>query len=637
MDVNLPHLDRLFDYRVPEAMQAGAQPGARVRVRFAGRLVNGYVIERVPDSTRGGPLSALQRVVSPEVVLTSAVADLVRRVADHYCGTFADVVRLAVPPRHGVTESAEPRPRPMPKEFDGVNPLAAYPRGDAFCAALGVGQSPRAAWNLAPVAQVRGDWATGLVAAADATMASGRGAILIVPDAAELARLDAACAASFGAGSYAVLSADQGPAARYRQFLAVSRGQVRLVIGTRGAAFAPVRNLGLIAVFDDGCDLLAEQRAPYPHARDVAALRCAGERCGLLLASYARSCEQQRWIASGWIVPVAATPGQVRRVAPVVRVAAAAREALERDPNARVARLPHDVFGVVRAGLAGGPVLFQVPRAGYAGALVCAACREAARCPTCTGQLRGAASGEAAWVPKCANCGWTSSSWRCPECGGRHVRAPGVGVERTAEEIGRAFPNTPVVVSHGDKPIRQVGPDPALVVATPGAEPTAEHGYQAAVLMDAEAMLGRPDLRSGEEALRRWFSATALVRSADEDGTVILVGPPGARPVQALVRLDPEGFATRELADRAEAGLPPAVRMVVVEGDEAAVDSVAAELREPVGCVVERPAPERLLLRGSGAAATALIEAVRQAVAARTARKEDGGAVRVRVDPVAIG
>ena len=115
LDVALPHLDRFFDYTVPEKLETDAVVGARVRARFAGRLVDGFIVER-PDSTPvTTKLRPLSKVVSPEPVLTSQQVALVRAVADHYAGTFADVVRLAVPPRHAATEKAVRSPWPEPQ------------------------------------------------------------------------------------------------------------------------------------------------------------------------------------------------------------------------------------------------------------------------------------------------------------------------------------------------------------------------------------------------------------------------------------------------------------------------------------------------------------------------------------------
>src|SRR6201991_2662081 len=106
VDLPLAHLDRPFDYLVPERLADQARPGVRVRIRFAGKLTDGFLIERAADSEHQGSLRYLERVVSAEQVLTGEIAGLARAVADRYAGTLADVLRLAVPQRHATTEAA---------------------------------------------------------------------------------------------------------------------------------------------------------------------------------------------------------------------------------------------------------------------------------------------------------------------------------------------------------------------------------------------------------------------------------------------------------------------------------------------------------------------------------------------------
>ena len=110
VDVALAHLDRPFDYAVPEHLDAAAGVGVRVRVRFAGRLVDGFVLERVAASEHAGRLAWLEKVVSTEQALPPEIAALCRAVADRYGGVLADVLRLALPPRHARVE-AEAAPR----------------------------------------------------------------------------------------------------------------------------------------------------------------------------------------------------------------------------------------------------------------------------------------------------------------------------------------------------------------------------------------------------------------------------------------------------------------------------------------------------------------------------------------------
>ncbi|HKN96289.1 MAG TPA: primosome assembly protein PriA, partial [Pseudonocardiaceae bacterium] len=108
VDVPLAHLDRPFDYRVPEQLAADAVPGCRVRVRFAGQLVDGYLLARADESDHKGALAFLEKVVSPEPVLSPDSIAFARAVADRYAGTLVDVLRLAVPPRHAKVEQEPP-------------------------------------------------------------------------------------------------------------------------------------------------------------------------------------------------------------------------------------------------------------------------------------------------------------------------------------------------------------------------------------------------------------------------------------------------------------------------------------------------------------------------------------------------
>lgn len=249
----------------------------------------------------------------------------------------------------------------------------------------------------------------------------------------------------------------------------------------------------------------------------------------------------------------------------------------------------------------------------------------------------------------CAWCGRPQVEWECPICGSRRVRAPIVGAERTAEELGKAFPQTPVWQSIGGKRIATIADAPGIVVATPGAEPPAVGGYAGAVLLDTPLLLLRQDLRAAEEALRRWLNVVALVRSGADGGSVIAVGESSGRALQALVRVDPGGFAARELAERVAARFPPAVTLITVEGPSEALSEFAsliqapphAELLGPVEHDVQRqPADgtselviQQLMLRAPLGEGSQLVRAVKEAAAIRSARKSSGP-VRIRVNPV---
>ena len=668
VDISLAHLDRPFDYLVPASMDEAAVPGCRVRVRFAGQLVDGYLLERAQTSEHEGKLARLERVTSPEPVLTPEIFDLARAVADRYAGTLADVLRLAIPPRHATAERDAPRadgPREEVPKRPEPGSWVRYPAGPAFLAGLAEGRPVRAAWSALPGPE----WPAEIAIAAATTAAAGRGVVIVVPDARDLDRVDAALTGvAQGQRIHVCLSADLGPAERYRRWLAVRRGLVQVVAGTRAAMFAPVAELGLVVLWDDGDDLHAEPRAPYPNAREVLALRAHRTGAAALIGGFARTAELTQLVAGGWARPLAGRPEALRQAAPKVRAAPDEAE-LARDAAAMTARLPSlalrtarmALTGGARSALAGearsavppGPVLVQVPRRGYLAAIACGRCRAQARCATCGGPLEIGGSHE---TPGCRWCGALAAAWTCARCGATRLRALVTGAARTAEELGRAFPGVPVRTSGGQHVLAVVPAEPALVIATPGAEPVAEEGYSAALLLDGWALLGRPSLRAAEEALRRWLNAAALVRPA---GSVVVLAEATLPAVQALIRWDPVTFSERELAERAELGFPPAVRMASVTGTPEAVAEFvgAAELpaqAEVLGPVPQRgsgggqsppgaggpggsppPSAGRALIRIGRRDGLALARALHAAQATRSARK-DGGVVRVQLDPAEV-
>jgi primosomal protein N' (replication factor Y) len=647
--LSVPHLDREFDYLVGEEHSDDAQPGVRVRVRFHGRLVDAFVLERRSDTDHAGQLGWLDRVISAEQVLTPEVRRLVDAVAARYAGTRPDVLRLAIPPRHAAAEKSPPAAPLLPvvNTVDSAG-WARYTRGAAFLDALGAGRAARAVWQALPGE----NWSERLAEAAAAAVAAGLGVLAIVPDQRDVDALWQAASAVIAESAVVALAAGLGPSARYRRWLSVLRGQARLVIGTRSAVFAPVERLGLVMVWDDGDDTLAEPRAPYPHAREVAMLRAHQLRCAAVIGGYTRTAEAQALVAGGWAHDLVAPRPVVRSCAPRVIALEDGGYAEERDPAARTARLPSMALRAARSALErGAPVLVQVPRRGYLPTVACARCRTIARCRHCMGPL--SLSDRDADGAVCRWCGRIDPALRCRRCGADAIRAVVVGARRTAEEMGRAFPGTAVITSAGDSVHPAIGPGPALVVATPGAEPRAPDGYGAALLLDAWSLLGRQDLRAGEDALRRWMAAAAQVHSRADGGVVAVIAESTIPTVQALIKWDPVGHAEAELAGRTAVGLPPAVHMAVVDGASDAVAAFVAQavlpdhaellgpvdlppgVRRPPATPADEPAI-RMLVRVPREEGLILAGALRAATAVHSAR-HDHEAVRVQIDPLHIG
>ena len=553
VDTPLLHLDRPFDYQVPHELESMVEWGSRVRVMFGGRKLTGYVVGFTDTVERPERVASILEVIGAIPLLSHDVFQIARLAADRWVGSLSDVLRSAIPPRQARVEASAVAVLPVappPIESPTVDPGVwdYYSGGRSFLQHLGQSDTPRRATVTAGPGH---DSVRMLADVLLISAAAERGSIAVVPDARDVERLHALIVAAAGSDAVAVLTSDLPPSQRYRNFLRVLRGEVRIVIGTRTAAFAPMHQLGLVAILDDGDDSLAEQHMPAWNARDVLAIRSRETGANFFSISTSRSCETQLWVESEWLEDLVCSREFVRALSPQVRAVSEAD--LARDPVARAARLPQLAFATIREGLRTGPVLIQVPRRGYQLNLACARCRERAHCQRCTGPL---ARGRAEAIAQCMWCGASAGDFECAWCQSTELRTVTIGAARTAEELGRAFPDISIKTSGRDGVLTSVEYQPSLVISTPGAEPRVENGaYAAAVILDAELALSRVDLRAHEECVRRWQTVVSLVQP--ESGRVAIIGNDSHPVIQALIRHDSVGFAQRELATRKSASMLP--------------------------------------------------------------------------------
>ena len=642
VDSPLPQLDRLFDYRVPEALVGEVAVGIRVRVpwRSAGRFVDAYVIDLVDSVEFTGILSEVEAIVSIVPVLAPEVAVLARRAADRAAGSAIDIVRVAVPGRQARVEKAwlAAPPTPYLPAVSAVVP-SGYVAGRIESA---ISDGGRLAINAIPLgvevaeAVWVGHWAVTLAAAASISLAAGKSAILAVPDYRDQEQLADALAAILPAQRIVRLDARQSNPDRYRAFLRCIGDEALVIIGNRSVVYAPAKNLGLIGLWDDGDPLHSEPLAPYVSTRDAALLRSEQQGCALLFVGHSRSTEVERLVEVGWVESLSPTPSVLPKVIPTAAQVSGDRLAAQ-------ARIPSSAWREARNALETGPVLVQVARPGYAPRLACVDCGQSARCLRCEGPLAQKTSRS---VPACSWCGALAVDWHCDNCEGTRLKLVGAGgASRTAEDLGRAFPGVRIIVADGDRPILTVGPEPALVIATRGAEPRAAGGYRAVLLLDGDRMAARESLRVGEDCLRWWSNAVAL---AARGAPTFLVGVGGAL-ASALSTWRQSDYARSELVDRRRLRFPPAVRVASVTGSlEAVSKAVAAVSIAPediLGPVETAPGAVRTILRfdyaqGAELATELRAEVIRNATSRRRSLAAKGApgpipvGLRVRFDDV---
>lgn len=489
----LPQLDRLFEYRVADSQTESIAVGVRVKVPLgrSKQTIEGYVVELAETAEYQGELAEISEVVSAAPVLTPAIYQLCRAVADRQAVAIGDVLRLAIADRSVAVEKAfmaenESLRHAFDSQTATCSSTSSKSQESANAQRLAALVNPR----LTPFAQgFYPSWVKLLLNDAIEQAAIGRSTILVVPDFRDQHRLQEA-ALALGLENVVNYSTEQVKSKRYAAFLQALSQKPTIVIGSRAAIYAPSHNLGLIAVWDDLDGNHWEPNSPYINAREVALIRQSQSGCDLLIASHSRSAEVQRLIEIGYFTD--ASQGFAR---PNIAVS---------DEGYRIDGL---AYKTIRDGLKTGPVLVQVGAKGNSVSAYCQSCSTRALCKECNGPLWLDGKGQ----PKCRWCNAFNLNFRCRDCGAQQLRLGQAGSTRTAAELARTFAGVRVIESTGEVRIEKVGAKPALVIATAGAEPLAEHGYSAVVLLDCQNLLARDTLRATEDAVRLWSNALSLI------------------------------------------------------------------------------------------------------------------------------
>ncbi len=493
------------------------------------------------------------------------------------------MLRLAVPTRQVRAEKAwlardtawslpSVEPVPVTGYADGVLEALLTDHGraavDAVPHPVDLGSAEEPVW-------VPG-WAATLAQAASHVVAREQSAVLAVPDFRDVADLERALLALLPPERVVRFDAKQTNGQRAKALLQ-ARTHAVVAIGNRTAVFAPRPSWDSSRCGDDGDASFIEPRAPYVHTRDVALVRTAQSGAALLFLAHARSTDVQRLVELHWLQEIAPYRVPTPKVIPTAQQASA-------EGFAAQARIPSTAWRAAREASQHGPVLVQVANPGFGTGLVCADCGERAHCRVCGGPL-GTPHRNA--TPQCRFCGALAVGFRCPTCGGGKLKPVGQGAQRTADELGRAFPGTRIVVADGSRPLDEVPARPAVVVATRGAEPSVPGGYACV----APPRRGAPPRPGGAP---RAGGRPALLDERRSEGCARRRGLPRRHRRSAGHRdghLAPRRPAHDELADRRELHFPPAVRVATLTGTDEAVTAAVEALGDATAGPVLGPVP----------------------------------------------
>jgi len=478
-----------------------------------------------------------------------------------------------------------------------------------------------------------------------ATLAAGRGAIVLVPEIGLTPQTLGRFRARFG-DTVAVLHSALGQGERYDEWVRLAHGDARVCVGPRSAVFAPLPDIGLIVIDE-------EHESSYKHEGDP--------------RYDARAVAERRSLAHGAVLLAGSATPRPESFARVKRLRLAQR--VDGRPLPPVAILdmrtkPHPLHPETRAALAevrraGQKAIVLLNRRGWSNFLSCRSCGRVWTCPECDVSL---VLHLAAGAVSCHHCGHRELiPGRCPDCGSTTLARHGAGTERLEHELVEALgePGFPVfrldadVVQSKDgagKTLARFDAAPAGLLV--GTQMVAKgHDFPEVTLgivLDADQTLRFPDFRAEERTFSLVTQLAGRAGRGDAGGRVLVQTiAPGARAIRYAARHDTEGFLAGELERRRALAYPPfssLIRIVCSSPDAAEAHAAAADLRAliaPPDAQVLGPAP---LFRLRGRSRSQLVVKARDRAAAIVAvgaavesstrkRAKDGVNVSVDVDP----
>ena len=406
--------------------------------------------------------------------------------------------------------------------------------------------------------------------AAEAALARGRSAILLVPEIALVPALAREVEQRFGE-ELAILHSGLGTGERQQEWERVRRGEAKVVLGPRSALFAPAPDLGLIVVDEEQDTAYKQETAPRYHARDLALVRARDAGAAALLVSATPSLESLYNVDRGKLDLLRLTERAGQGSLPEGILVDLRQEGVSRRPGEVhfSERLRHEIAEALTAG---DQVILLRNRRGYAPVLLCRACGEDFRCEDCG-------------LPRtyhrrmrrllCHYCGSTiAAPERCPQCKEEALEPIGAGTERVEETFRELFPEAKVDVLDRDTARRQGGLAALLarfergeVQVLIGTQMVSKGhhfpGVALTAVLAADAYLGFPDFRAVERTYNLLTQLAGRAGRGDRPGKVVIqTYHPDHYAIQAALRHDDAGFIREEMRFRRVFHYPPYTRMV---------------------------------------------------------------------------
>lgn len=278
----------------------------------------------------------------------------------------------------------------------------------------------------------------------DSVLKMGKTAIMLVPEISLTPQMLTRFKCLFGE-QIALMHSSLSLGQRIDEFKRIKRGDAKIVIGTRSAIFAPIDNIGVIILDEEGEQSYKSDSSPRYHARDVAVQRCGTHNAVLLMASATPSLETYYYAQNNRFRLFRLEHRYSDAVLPQVEIIDMQREAAEGNDSLLSRALADKITETLNKNE---QVILLLNRRGFTTYISCMDCRQPVVCPKCSIPLTYHKKNDRYM---CHYCGYTmDNESKCPCCGSTRLKSSGVGTQRVEDEIARIFPDARILRMDAD-------------------------------------------------------------------------------------------------------------------------------------------------------------------------------------------
>lgn len=513
-----------FDYSVPAHLQKNMKVGIRVWIQFRDKRKLGYVVKIAP-TTNIKHVKPVLEIIDNSPLLDRNMLLLTKKLSDYYGCSWGEAIEAVLPDalRKGKKIILAERRHIKSKHGQEAYLIHDLNRG--------------ARWDI-------------YLSRIKEAVENNSSVILLLPDTNAAFKAKEMISAALRISPVIL---HRGQPKEAEAWVSVKESDFSIVIGTRSAIFAPVNNPGLVIIDEEHDTVYKQEQVPHYHARQIAFMRTAIERTGLILGSISPSLESFYLAKKGKIkytlLPRSAGYPQVK----IVDMHQERRYFKQR--NIILSKYLQDCIAQVLE--AKGKMLLFLNRRGFATFASCRNCGEVLKCPRCNVNLVYYFKES---ILNCRYCNFKMPpSQICPNCNVSYMRYSGAGTEKIESEISRLFPHTRVIML--DSP-QEIAIDKAdIFISTASIIKKANYNFDLIGILSIDNSLSRIDFRSTEKT----FALLIGLLTFTEKKMIIQTSLPRHYSLQAIESRDINIYYNEELRLRKQLGFPPYRHMCMVK------------------------------------------------------------------------